>query len=258
MAGRERLVTLSRRYGMPIVEDDPYGELAFDGPPVAPLRALDADVLYVGTFSKTIAPGIRTGWIVTPPALWDKMYALKEAMDINSDRFTQATVAEALATGFYPGHVARIRAVYRARRDLMLDALREYLPPDVVWTEPEGGFFVWVRLPRRNGRTSGRCRRAGSGPWDRAWLRLHRFPGAARGQRAPQLLLRACRGDPRRRPPFRRRRCGRARQPGRTEINAGRQIVVAQWGQAYNFRGVRQKRTDAHDSCAFLSAHPSP
>ncbi len=146
-AGRERLVALSRRYGMPIVEDDPYGELAFDGPPAAPLRALDANVLYVGTFSKTIAPGIRTGWIVTPPALWDKMYALKEAMDINSDRFTQATVAEALATGFYPGHVARVRAVYRARRDLMLNALREYLPPDVTWTEPEGGFFVWVRVP---------------------------------------------------------------------------------------------------------------
>ena len=146
-AGRERLVALSRQYGLLIVEDDPYGELAFDGPPIAPIRALDADVLYVGTFSKTIAPGIRTGWIVTPPALWDKMYALKEAMDINSDRFMQETVAGALATGFYPGHVAHICETYRERRDLMLDALHEYMPPDVQWNTPAGGFFVWLRLP---------------------------------------------------------------------------------------------------------------
>lgn len=146
-AGRERLVALCRRHALPVIEDDPYGELRFRGEAVPPLRALDADVLYLGTFSKTIAPGIRVGWLVAPPALWEKLYALKEAMDINSDRVMQGIVAAALATGYYPGHVVRVRAVYRERCDRMLAALRQYMPPDVTWDEPEGGFFVWVRLP---------------------------------------------------------------------------------------------------------------
>lgn len=146
-AGRERLVTLCTRYSVPIIEDDPYGELRFRGEAAPPLRALDADVLYLGTFSKTIAPAVRTGWLVAPPALWDKLYALKEAVDINSDRITQATVAVALATGFYPGHIERLRDLYRSRCDRMCAALREHMPPDVTWAEPEGGFFVWLRLP---------------------------------------------------------------------------------------------------------------
>ncbi len=146
-AGRVRLVALCKQYGVPVIEDDPYGELRFRGETAAPLRALDADVLYLGTFSKTIAPAVRTGWLVAPPALWDKLYALKEAVDINSDRITQATVAATLATGFYPAHVERLRDLYRSRCEQMCTALREYMPPDVTWAEPEGGFFVWLRLP---------------------------------------------------------------------------------------------------------------
>ena len=82
-----------------------------------------------------------------PEALREKLYALKEAVDINSDRIMQEAITEMLRTGFYPAHLDRIRAVYRERRDAMLTALREWMPPDVTWTEPEGGFFVWLRLP---------------------------------------------------------------------------------------------------------------
>lgn len=144
---RERLVALCRAHDLPIIEDDPYRELRYAGNAVPPLRALDADVIHLGTFSKTIAPGVRVGWMVMPAALREKMYALKEALDINSDRVMQEAIIGALRTGFYDEHLDRVRAVYRARRDAMLAALAEWMPPGVTWTEPEGGFFVWVRLP---------------------------------------------------------------------------------------------------------------
>lgn len=146
-ARREALVAVCRAHDLIIIEDDPYCELRYDGEPVPPLRALDPNVIYLGTFSKTIAPGARVGWMAMPEALREKMYALKEAVDINSDRIMQEAITEMLRTGFYPAHLDRIRAVYRERRDAMLAALHEWMPPDVTWTEPEGGFFVWVRLP---------------------------------------------------------------------------------------------------------------
>jgi 2-aminoadipate transaminase len=144
---RAQLVDVCRERDIVIVEDDPYFELRYEGEPVPPLRALDPDVIYLGTFSKTVAPGARAGWMVMPEALREKLYALKEAVDINSDRIMQEAITQMLRTGFYPAHLARIRAIYRERRDAMLGALREWMPPDVTWTEPEGGFFVWVRLP---------------------------------------------------------------------------------------------------------------
>jgi 2-aminoadipate transaminase len=146
-ARRERLIALGRAHDLLVIEDDPYCELRYDGEPVPPLRALDPNVIYLGTFSKTIAPGARVGWMVMPEALREKLYALKEAVDINSDRIMQEAITETLRTGFYPGHLDRIRGIYRERRDAMLAALREWMPPDVTWTEPEGGFFVWLRLP---------------------------------------------------------------------------------------------------------------
>lgn len=147
MERRERLVALCRAHDLPIVEDDPYSALRYAGKDLPPLRALDPDVIYLGTFSKTVAPGIRVGWMVMPDALKEKLYAMKEAADINSDRVMQQAVAEMLRTGFFPDHLTRLRAVYAARRAAMLEALHEWMPPDVSWTEPEGGFFVWLRLP---------------------------------------------------------------------------------------------------------------
>ncbi len=147
LAHRKRLIALARARDLVIIEDDPYSALRYAGADVPPLRALDSDVVYLGTFSKTIAPGIRVGWMVMPEALRDKLYAMKEAADINSDRVMQQAVYEMMQTGFFPDHLDRIRAVYAERRAAMLDALYEYMPPDVTWTEPEGGFFVWLTLP---------------------------------------------------------------------------------------------------------------
>jgi len=147
LAQRERLIALARARDLVIIEDDPYSALRYAGADVPPLRALDAEVIYLGTFSKTIAPGIRVGWMVMPEALRDKLYAMKEAADINSDRVMQQAVYEMMQTGFFPKHLDRIRAVYAERRAAMLAALREHMPPDVTWTEPEGGFFVWLTLP---------------------------------------------------------------------------------------------------------------
>ncbi len=146
-AQRERLIGLARTHDLVIVEDDPYSALRYAGEEVPPLRALDPEVIYLGTFSKTIAPGIRVGWMVMPAPLRDKLYAMKEAADINSDRVMQQAVYEMLQTGFFPAHLDRIRAIYTERGSAMLDALHEHMPPDVTWTEPEGGFFVWLRLP---------------------------------------------------------------------------------------------------------------
>lgn len=146
-ARRERLVALARAHDLAIIEDDPYSALRYAGKDVPPLRALDPDVIYLGTFSKTVAPGIRVGWMVMPDALRDKLYAMKEAADINSDRVMQQAVYEMMRTGFFPDHLDRIRTVYAERRAAMLDALGEHMPPDATWTEPEGGFFVWLTLP---------------------------------------------------------------------------------------------------------------
>lgn len=147
MARRERLAALARAAGLVVIEDDPYRALRYAGKDVPPLRAIDPDVIYLGTFSKTIAPGIRVGWMVMPDALREKLYAVKEAADINSDRVMQQAVIEMLRTGFFPDHLKRIRAIYAERRAAMLAALHEWMPPDVTWTEPEGGFFIWFRLP---------------------------------------------------------------------------------------------------------------
>jgi 2-aminoadipate transaminase len=144
---RERLIALARTHDLAIIEDDPYSALRYTGADVPPLRALDPEVIYLGTFSKTVAPGIRVGWMVMPEMLRDKLYAMKEAADINSDRVMQQAVYEMMQTGFFPDHLDRIRAVYAERRAAMLAALHEHLPPDVTWTEPEGGFFVWLTLP---------------------------------------------------------------------------------------------------------------
>jgi 2-aminoadipate transaminase len=145
-ARREALLALARARGILILEDDPYGEIYFGDAPELALRALDENVVYLGTFSKTIAPGIRVGWMVAPDDLIDMLLMVKEASDIHGDRLIMRTVYHT-ANGFLDGHVVRARAIYRMRRDALLAALGEYMPPGVTWSVPEGGFFVWVTLP---------------------------------------------------------------------------------------------------------------
>jgi len=144
---RMRLVELARTYSVPVVEDDAYGFLYYEAPR-PPLRALDDEwVMYVGTFSKMMAPALRTGWIVVPEALTSPLAILKEATDIDTAPLNQRAISAYLDAGHLPGHLARLRVEYRRRRDAMIDALHKYFPPETHWETPVSGLFVWVELP---------------------------------------------------------------------------------------------------------------
>jgi 2-aminoadipate transaminase len=144
---REQVVRIARAANVAIIEDDPYGEMYFGARPVPPLRAIDPEVVYLGTFSKTLAPALRMGWMAVPPALYQLVAWSKEAVDIMSDRFVQRAVVSATAGGWLDDHLADARAFYRARRDALLSALAREMPDEIAWTRPEGGFFLWVTLP---------------------------------------------------------------------------------------------------------------
>ncbi len=155
---RHELVLLAEKYGIPIIEDDPYGQLRFEGEHLPPLLVLDRDnlrrddgklgnVIYLSTFSKTLAPGLRLGWIVAPPDVISKLVQLKQGADLHTSTFDQMVAYEVVHDGFLDEHVKKIRAVYRERRDVMLAALAEYFPPEITWTHPQGGLFLWVTLP---------------------------------------------------------------------------------------------------------------
>ena len=143
---REELVEFAREHGSLIVEDDPYGELWYGDAPPPALRALDDGVAYLGTFSKTIAPGLRVGWMAIPDELMGRALMAKEASEIAGVR-SVTRVVHAAAEGFLDDHVAEARGFYTARRDAMMSALAEAMPSGVEWTTPGGGFFVWVTLP---------------------------------------------------------------------------------------------------------------
>jgi 2-aminoadipate transaminase len=158
---RRRLVELASRYGVPIVEDDPYGQLRYEGHHLPPLVKVDAEyhgcaqgerafrggVLYLGTLSKTLAPGLRLGWVVAPVEVVEKLTQLKQGTDLHTSTFTQMVAHEVARGGFLDEHVRVIRKLYGDRRDAMLRALREHFPPGIRWTHPQGGLFLWVTLP---------------------------------------------------------------------------------------------------------------
>jgi 2-aminoadipate transaminase len=158
---RRQLVELASYYGAPIVEDDPYGQLRYEGDHLPPLVKIDADVhgccngerpfsggvLYLGTLSKTLAPGLRIGWIVAPEEVMARLVQMKQGADLHSSTFVQMVAYETARGGFLDRHVRRLREVYGERRDAMLAALDRYFPPGVQWTRPQGGLFLWVTLP---------------------------------------------------------------------------------------------------------------
>ncbi|MCA9935012.1 MAG: PLP-dependent aminotransferase family protein [Anaerolineales bacterium] len=160
---RQKLVELAQHYGAPIIEDDPYGFLLYDGEMAArngtaqsiaspasalPLRALDDEwVFYLGSFSKIIAPALRLGWMVAPEPLIAKLTVVKEAEDLESSALTQRAVAAYLEAGYLPGHLQMLRVEYGRRRDMMLAALKQHFPSGARWTHPKGGMFIWVELP---------------------------------------------------------------------------------------------------------------
>ncbi|MGA2456854.1 MAG: PLP-dependent aminotransferase family protein [Terriglobales bacterium] len=156
---RHELVLLADKYGIPIIEDDPYGQLRYEGEHLTPLLVLDREnlrrddgysignVIYLSTFSKTLAPGLRLGWIVAPPEVISKLAQLKQGADLHTSTFTQFVAYEVARDGFLDKHVKLIRQVYGERRNVMLQALKEFFPPEVTWTHPQGGLFLWVTLP---------------------------------------------------------------------------------------------------------------
>jgi 2-aminoadipate transaminase len=148
-ARREAVLAVCRAHGLPIVEDNPYGELWFERPPPAPLLARWPEgVLYLGSFSKILAPGLRLGYVIAPPALYPKLLQAKQAADLHTPGFNQRVVIEVLKNDFLARHVPGIRALYHAQRDAMTAALQQHMAGlDVRWTHPQGGMFVWLRLP---------------------------------------------------------------------------------------------------------------
>ncbi len=145
---RAQLVELARQYRVPIVEDDAYGFLSYDKEPTLALRALDENwVCYVGSFSKILAPALRVGWLVVPQELIMPLSVIKESTDINTTAFAQRVVQSYLDMHGMPARLVDLRQNYQMRRDAMLSALREYLPPGSAWSKPDNGFFVWLKLP---------------------------------------------------------------------------------------------------------------
>jgi len=156
---RHELVLLAERYGIPIVEDDPYGQLRYEGEHLPSLVVLDREnlrrdrgysignVIYLSTFSKTLAPGLRMAWIVAPPEVIAKLVHLKQGADLHTSTFGQMVAYEVARDNFLYEHIKLIRRVYGERRDVMLQALKEHFPPETSWTHPMGGLFLWVTLP---------------------------------------------------------------------------------------------------------------
>jgi len=145
---RQAVLDLAGRHGVLVLEDNPYGLLDFDSPPPAPLRARRAaGVIYLGTFSKTFAPGFRVGWVLAPPAVRDQLVLANEAAVLCPPTFSQLAVVGYLETQPWQEQIKAFRELYRERRDAMLDALDDLLPPGPVWNKPAGGFYVWLTLP---------------------------------------------------------------------------------------------------------------
>lgn len=146
---RQRLVELARAQELLVVEDNPYGLLRYGGEPMPPLYQLDGGdfVIYIGTFSKILSPGIRLGWAVAPPPVMEKIVLGKQAADLCTSTLTQYFVREYFAERRWQRYIDDLVELYRGRRDTMLEALRTYFPAEATWTEPEGGLFIWATLP---------------------------------------------------------------------------------------------------------------
>jgi 2-aminoadipate transaminase len=147
-ARRAALVALAAELGLPLIEDNPYGDLWFDQAPPAPLTSRNPEgCIYLGSFSKVLAPGLRMGYIVAPKAVYPKLLQAKQAADLHSPGFNQRMITAVMQGNFLDRHIPTIRALYKAQRDAMLTALAKDMPSDVTWNTPDGGMFLWARLP---------------------------------------------------------------------------------------------------------------
>ena len=156
---RKKLVELADKYGVPIIEDDPYGQLRYDGENIPSVVYLDSqyrgpngghysgNVIYLSTFSKLLAPGLRLAWVIAPPEVIRRLVMAKQAADLHTASFNQYVAYEVAKDGFLDEHVKYIRQVYKERRDVMLEMMEEMFPPEMRWTHPLGGMFLWGILP---------------------------------------------------------------------------------------------------------------
>ena len=156
---RSMMVDLANHYGVPIVEDDPYGQLRYEGEHLPAITVIDehtrddcdvcyrGNVIYLSTFSKLLAPGLRVAWVVAPPEVIHKLAMAKQGADLQTATLNQMLVHEIAREGFLDQHIQKLRALYRERRDAMLSAMDEHFPEAVHWTRPQGGLFLWATLP---------------------------------------------------------------------------------------------------------------
>jgi 2-aminoadipate transaminase len=157
---RKKLIEIADHYGVPIIEDDPYGQLRYEGENLPSIVNLDnefrqngtkeyaGNVIYLSTFSKTLAPGIRLAWVIAPTQVIRKLVLAKQGADLHTATFNQIVAYEVARGGFLDRHIWLIRRVYSERRNIMLDAMEELFPPGVSWTKPKGGLFLWGMLPK--------------------------------------------------------------------------------------------------------------
>ena len=146
---RAALLELARRRNLLLIEDNPYGMLRFEGEPLEPLAASDRRrVVYVSTLSKIISPGIRTGWVLAPAPIIERLAMLKQGADLCSSSLSQMFAEQFIRQGLWKKNLDNLRPIYRSRRDAMLAGLEEHFPDEARWTRPQGGLFIWVTLPR--------------------------------------------------------------------------------------------------------------
>ncbi len=156
---RKELIEIANAYGVPIVEDDPYGQLRYEGEHIPPVVVVDdetrakdtpiysGNVIYTSTFSKILAPGLRLAWVVAPPEVITKLVQAKQGCDLNTSTLNQYLAYEVANGPWMKTHIQLIRETYKERRDVMLNALETYMPEGVNWTHPKGGLFLWVTTP---------------------------------------------------------------------------------------------------------------
>ena len=148
LARREQLARLAAHAGLLLLEDDPYGALAYSGEQLPTLHSMNPDgVVHMGSFSKVLAPGLRVGYLIAPEALHRKIVQAKQAADLHTPSFTQRIVHEVIKDGFLDEHIPTIRTLYGEQCRAMLDALSRHFPANVHWNQPAGGMFIWVKLP---------------------------------------------------------------------------------------------------------------
>ena len=158
MERRRQLIKLADQYGVPIIEDDPYGQLRYEGENLPPVELLDSqmrdktnaytgNVIYLSTFSKILAPGIRLAWVIAPVEVINKLILAKQGADLHTSTFNQIVAHEVGQHGYLDRHVKIIQDTYRERRNVMIESLEEHMPNGVTWTNPQGGLFLWVTVP---------------------------------------------------------------------------------------------------------------